>query len=915
MQIRKFIYNTLILFVLAGMMVANAQSVLTPKEHFGFDIGTDYQLVNYTQAEAYYKKLAETSARVIFTEIGKTEEGRSMPMMIVSSPENLKNIERYREISQKLARAEGLSEQEAKQLVKEGKPVVWIDGGLHANETVGSHQLIETYYQLLSNTDPETLRILDDVIILLVHANPDGQELMANWYMQESDPEKRNMMIPRLYQKYIGHDNNRDFYMMNMKETTNMSRIQYIEWMPQIIYNHHQSSPAGAVVAGPPYRDPFNFVFDPLVITGIDGVGFAMINRLTSENKPGFTRLDGSPYSTWWNGGLRTTPYFHNMIGILTETWGSPTPGEIPFIPERLLPNNDTPFPIRPQPWKFKQSIDYSVTMNYATLDYASKHGADLLHNIYTMGKNNIEKGSGDYWTLTPKNIEGIRAQYNEDVKKGVVKKEEQTGRRSNALPVEYYDNIFKNPELRDARGYVISADQSDFPTAINFINALVKSGIAVHKATSDFQIKGKKYPKNSYIIKSAQAFRSHVLDMFEPQDHPNDFLYPGGPPVRPYDAAGWTLAYQMGVEFDRFQEEFSGPFEKLPYGELQHAPEFTVSESSQGYVLDAKVNNSYTAVNDLLKAGIDVFRTTTATEKWSEGSFYVPSAGLKILKQSGKDLGVHAMSVKKMPTNLMKITPSRIALYDQYGGSMTSGWTRWIMEQFHFSFQLIYPEDIDKGKLNSKYDVILFTDGTVPGMKKDAYQRPMPEAKDIPEEFRGMLGQLTAEKSIPKLEEFLKNGGDIVAIGSATNLVFHLKLPVQDALVKVDDKGGKVPLATTDYYIPGSILKTNLDTHQPVTWGMADHVDVVFNRSPVFRLDASAGIAGVTPIAWYAQEDLLRSGWAWNASYLDQGVAALKAEVGKGTIYAYGPEILFRGQSQGTYKLLFNALYNNKSK
>lgn len=846
-------------------------------------------------------------------EIGKTEEGRAMVMMIISSPENLRNIDRYQEISKKLALAENISEQEAKELAKEGKPVVWIDGGLHATETVGSHQLIETYYQLVSNNDPETLRILDDVIILLAQVNPDGQELVADWYMQESDPEKRNMMIPRLYQKYIGHDNNRDFYMMNMKETTNISRIQYIEWMPQIIYNHHQSSPAGAVVAGPPYRDPFNFVFDPLVITGIDGVGAAMINRLSSENKPGYTRLGGSVYSTWWNGGLRTTPYFHNMIGILTETWGSPNPSEIPFIPERLVPNNDTPFPIRPQPWKFRKSIDYSVSMNYAILDYASKNAEDLLHNIYTMGKNNIDKGNGDYWTLTPRNIDGIRERYEQDLKKGLIKKEEETGRRSNAIPVEYYDNVFKNPDLRDPRGYIIAADQDDFPTAVNFINALIKSGISVQKASAEFKVNGKTYPANSYIVKTGQAFRSHVLDMFEPQDHPNDFLYPGGPPVRPYDAAGWTLAYQMGVEFDRFQEGFSGPFVKLPHGELQKVLEREISESSNGYVLDAKINNSFTAVNDLLKAGVDVFRVTQASGDMVQGSFYVPSAGFKILKQSGKELGIKATPINKKPASLTKIVPGRVALYDQYGGSMTSGWTRRIMEQFHFSFQLIYPEDIDKGKLNSKFDIILFTDGTIPPMDKEPYQRKMPEPKDVPKEYRGMLGSLTAEKSIPNLKEFLKNGGDILTIGSSTNLMFYLDLPVQDALTKIDNKGKKIPLAGTDYYIPGSILKTDLDLNQPVNWGMPAHVDMVFNRSPVFKLDANAVKNGVTPIAWYAKENLLRSGWAWNAAYLDQGIAALKAEVGKGNLYAYGPEILFRGQAHSTFKLLFNTLYKNK--
>ena len=177
--------------------------------------------------------------------------------------------------------------------------------------------------------------------------------------------------FPRLYQKYIGHDNNRDFFMMNMKETQNISRQQYVEWMPQIVYNHHQTGPAGSVLAGPPYRDPFNYVYDPLLVTSLDGVGAAMNNRLSREGKPGYTQRAGSNYSTWWNGGLRTTPYFHNMIGILTEIIGSPTPSKVPLVPARLIPNMATPNPVTPQDWHFRQSIDYSVSLNYAVLNYA----------------------------------------------------------------------------------------------------------------------------------------------------------------------------------------------------------------------------------------------------------------------------------------------------------------------------------------------------------------------------------------------------------------------------------------------------------------------------------------------------------------------------------------------------------------
>ncbi|MBC7417618.1 MAG: peptidase, partial [Pedobacter sp.] len=376
---------------------ATAQNIPTPKEHFGFNIGDDYQLANYTQTEAYFKKLAETSKRVKLVDIGKTEEGRSQYMLIITSPENQKNLAKYKEISQKLAHAEGLTQEQAKALAAEGKAVVWIDGGLHANEVVGAHQLIQMAYNLSSKTDAETNKILDNVIVLMTHANPDGQELQSDWYMREKDPKKRSLSgLPRLYEKYAGHDNNRDFFMLNLKETQNIGRQLFVEWIPQIMYNHHQAGPAGTVVAGPPYRDPYNYVFDPMVLTSLDAVGAAMHNRMNVEGKPGYTQRGGSVFSTWYNGGLRTTTYFHNMIGLLTEIVGSPTPSDIPLVPSRLLPNGDSPNPILPQKWYFKNSIDYSVSLNYAVLNYAQRHSDELLFNIYQMGKNSIDRGSKD---------------------------------------------------------------------------------------------------------------------------------------------------------------------------------------------------------------------------------------------------------------------------------------------------------------------------------------------------------------------------------------------------------------------------------------------------------------------------------------------------------------------------------------
>jgi hypothetical protein len=895
---------------------AQAQSVVTsPREHFGFNIGDDYKLATYTQTEAYFQKLA-TSNRTKLVDIGMTEQGRHQYMLVVSSPENIKKLDQYKKISQQLARAENMSDEQARALAAQGKPVVWIDGGLHATETVGAHQLIETAYQLVSRTDPETMRILDNTIILLVHCNPDGQELVSNWYMQNPDVQKRDTRVPVLYQKYIGHDNNRDFYMMNMKETQNMSRQQYVEWMPQIVYNHHQTGPAGTVVAGPPYRDPFNFNYDPLVITSLDGIGAAMISRLNAEDKPGYTRRAGSVYSTWWNGGLRTTPYFHNMIGILTEIIGSPTPATIPLVPDRLIPNDATPNPIKPQAWHFRQSIDYSVSLNYAVLNHAVNESQNLLFNFYKMGKNSIVRGQQDNWTLSPKGAASIKAAAQAEQKTAAAGSTEGSApaARSAAVPMKHYDAVYKNPELRDARAYVLPADQPDFPTAVKFINALVRSGILVHQASSNFSIAGKNYPKGSYVVKTDQAFRPHVLDMFEPQDHPNDFQYPGGPPIRPYDMAGWTLAFQMGVKFDRILEGFEAPLQRMEAGKIQNPLAQQVSASQNGYLLSPAANNSFLAVNDLLKAGIPVSRTSKSDNNIPAGSFYIPAKGFEVLKQAGSKFGIVATPAKRKPSGTKNIAASRIALFDQYGGSMPSGWVRWIMEQFHYPFKVIFPKDIDAGDLNAKYDVILFIDGGIPALgdtgTNPRNQQPKPE--EIPAAYHKMLGNITAQQSIPQLKSFLEKGGNIVAVGTSTNLVYHLGLPVQNALAEV--KGDKeVPLPGDKFYIPGSILKVNVDNTQPSTWGMESVADVVFDQSPVFRLTDEAAKQQIKPLAWYGEDDALRSGWAWGQQYLKKGVAAFVAPVGKGKLFAYGPEITFRAQAHGTFKLLFNELYKNK--
>ncbi|MFN5361521.1 MAG: M14 metallopeptidase family protein [Bacteroidota bacterium] len=915
---KKFI---LVGWFIGSVLISFGQSVPTPAQHFGFSIGDDYMLATFTQTEAYFKQLAATSDRVRMISIGKTEEGREQPMLIVTSPANLKKLDEYKSISRRLALAENLSDAEAKALAASGKAVVWIDGGLHANEVVGAHQLIETAYQLASRQDDETKTILENVIILMTHANPDGQELVSEWYMRNPVKEKRNAEnLPRLYEKYAGHDNNRDFYMLNLKETQNMCRQLYIEWLPQIMYNHHQSGPPGSVVAGPPFRDPFNYAFDPIVITSLEAVGAAMINRLNVESKPGYTNKNGSVYSTWYNGGLRTTTYFHNMIGLLTEIIGSPTPSTVPLVPDRLVPNSSTPFPVLPGPWRFRKSIDYSVSLNYAVLNYAMRYRDELLFNIYRMGKNSIEKGSRDHWGLSPNKSAAIKNIYQES------QRNNSTGRRGNdstitgartevpVLSMKFYDTIMKNRANRDARAFLMPPSK-DEATTIRFLNALIGTGVMVHQTTAAGTVGEKKYPAGTWVVKTNQAFRPHILDLFEPQDHPNDFAYPGGPPVPPYDAAGWTLAYTMGIRFDRILDDIDIPMMRLPYGEKIPLPNTPALSNEKAWIFDASANYSFAAVNALIKEGIEVSRTTDTIAGNPAGSFYVPlSPKTKSkIQQLTSGTGAIPTPINEKPAGLLPIKQARIAIWDQYGGSMPSGWTRYLMEQFNFPYQVIYAKDIDSTPLRERFDLIIFVGGAIP-----TYNVANPSAgrgreinkETIPSVYHPQLGRINTTTSIPALKAFAEGGGTLLCIGSSAQLAYHFKLPVSDALVEmVNGQERKIP--NEKYYIPGSVLNVTTNNQTPAGGGMPEKTDVYFDESPVFHIQPSAQLTGqIKPLAWFSTATPLRSGWAWGQSYLKDGVTAFEAQMGKGKLLVFGPEINFRAQTYGTFRWLFNPCY-----
>ena len=908
-------------WVLAGSVLASAtaqaqaDTVPTIAEVIGTPIGTDYFLANYDQAETYFKAVAARSQRAKLVEIGRTAENRPQYMMIVSSPANLARLDRYRAIATKLARGTA-SAAEAKALAAEGKAVVWIDGGMHAAETVHAQALMAAIEHFTRADDDETRRILDNVVILFGHDNPDGQQLVADWYMGFKMPRPvqptQGGALPKLYQKYVGHDNNRDWYAVTQPETINVSRILFRDWYPQIIYNHHQPGPDGMVVFMPPFRDPYNYNYDPLIVSELSEVGAALHSGLIAEGKAGSGMRTTANYSTWFNGSLRTVSYFHNAIGILTEIVGSPTPFQLPMTAANQLPRTDLPMPVAPRIWHMKDSIEYSTSMNRALLDYAARNRERLLLNSWTMASNAIARGSKDSWTTTAADVEALEA-----AAKAMGKGAGTLGLDPRANPagvdVNLYAKVLRDPAKRDARGYILRADQPDFPTAVKFANALIRSGVEVERATTGFTVAGTSYPAGSLVVKTAQAYRPHVLDMFEPQHHPHDTAYPGGPPVRPYDATGYTLAYQMGVAFDRVVDGFDGPFAKVA-GEIAPPPGKVIGTGTAGWLIDHRANDAFVLTNRLLKAGVKVAwlaqgATTDDGVALGAGAIWVPAspAAARIVAAAVGPLGLDAYGSAAAPAgDQLVLKQPRIGVVDIWGGLMPAGWVRWLFDQFEFPYTIVHPQRLDKGDLARDFDVLVMADAAwVDARNESRNRRPIsqPKPEEIPAQYRGWLGTITAEKTVPQLVAFAKAGGTLMTIGSSTALVEGFDLPISPALRTAEGK----PLPDTQFYVPGSVLTTRVDPRQPLGYGMGERADVYYDNSPVYRV--ASGTPGVSPVAWFEGATLLRSGWALGEAKLDGAAGVLDVSVGRGKLLMYGPEVLQRGQPHGTFKLFFNGV------
>ena len=510
----------LLRLLLSVCALLGAAAVPTPKEHLGYTPGDDYKLADYADVSGYFRKLAATSDRIRLEEFGRSANGKPMLLAYISSAENLKNLDRWKNISRRLATGRATRD-EARVLAREGRAIVWIDSGLHASEVAPVQHSFDLAYRMITQEDDETRLIRGRVILLQIPViNPDGLDWVAHWYRKNVGSPYELAPLPHLYQKYSGHDNNRDWFMLNLQETRHVSRLLFSEWFPQIVYNQHQAPAFPARIFVPPYAEPLNPHIPAPVMEGINMIGSAMKERFAREGKAGVISYAG--YDAWWNGGLRSVPAFHNMHGILTETalFSYATPGDYKLkdLPERFASGISTREPSvfyeRPWlggKWGVRDAIDYMLTADWAILELAAARSEHYLFKAWDLARAAIEAG-------------GAGKPY----------------------------------------AYVVPIDQWDLSAAVDMLRRLSLAGVEIRRATDAFQANGKTYAAGSYVVPVAQPFRAYLVDLLEPQKYPELRVGVAGPTKRPYDIAGWTLPMSMGVAVHRVEEPFTAALEPV---------------------------------------------------------------------------------------------------------------------------------------------------------------------------------------------------------------------------------------------------------------------------------------------------------------------------------------------------------------
>ncbi len=862
----------LVLCFVALLVAASPASIasrpgpaLAPDAFFGFRMGDVGRLATWDRTVAYLHHVDEASPRVAVEEVGRTTRGRPYLLVTISAADTMTSLAQVRDAQHRLADPRATSERDAARLARAGKAIVLVGAGVHSTETGGSQMLNELVWHLATDRSPETERLLHELVILIVPSqNPDGLQMAAEWHARNAGTPYEDAPLPELYHPYAGHDNNRDGFMQTQVETQHLNRLLYQEWLPEVYLDLHQMGPSRARIFVPPYRSPVNPNVDPLVWSQANVLGQTMAARLQEAGKTGV--LWGETYTGYWQGANSTTPWWHNIVGMLSEVASArstspilqevahPAPGALAVPPPALAgqphlpPPSDTQFRMNyPDPWLGgawtpRDVVEYHLIATMGLLEGAANNREMLKRNFYRMHRRTID-------------------------------------RFAQGRPY----------------AFLIPRAQHDPGAAEHLIHLLRTGGAEVHRAREAFAAGATHVEAGSAIVLLAQPFGRWVKDLLEPQSYP-EVRWPsrGTPPERPYDVTAWTLGMQMGVSVHAIETPFTAALELIDAHPHRRG---RLAGDGHVFAFRREMNASTTLVNRLLAAGAELGQVrrplSVGVEQWPAGAIVGRRVARDVLERAAADTGVDLATIAAWPDDGVRLQRPRVGVVEPWGGSIDAGWTRWVLEQYGFAFTSVRPGDLREA-IASRFDVIV-----IPEIPPLLLMRGLQGATVRPE-HRGGLG----DKGITALKAFLRAGGTIVTLGNAGEFAIDMLDVPAVVASRADDPDTA--------YVPGSLLRLSLSDDHPITDGLPGIVDAmnIFNSAYA----PGRGADGLRVIARYPEEPLVRSGYATGEARLRGQLAAFEAPIGAGRVVVLGFRVQHRGQTWATFKLLFNALLTSGS-
>lgn len=826
-------------------MTSEHSGIQDPKTRFGFRPGADRKLIRWSDMVLYFHDIAAESDRVKIDHLGTVSGGHPFVLLTISSPENLVNLDELNAIQKKLADPRTLTDEEAEHLIGQGRTIVLLTCSIHATE-VGSVQMTpELVYELVTGRDEETLRMLENVVLLLVPSlNPWGMELVHDWYEKTLDTHAEGTSPPELYHPYTGHDNNRDWFMLTQVENQIAVDQVHNVWHPHIVFDQHQMMKDGPRYVLPPFIDPYDPNIDPILQAQIAQLGSSMAAELTSAGMEGVaTQVIFDAYSP-----SRAYQHYHGGVRILSEAASCGIASPITLTEDQLHETRgfdplqrrmNHPVPWRGGTWQLRNIVDYNKTSAWACLRNAAAYRSQWVRNFYRVQCNSVEAGSPYAW--------------------------------------------------------IIPEEQEDPGTLRDLLSVMDRGLVEIERASDSFTAGGVEYPAGTWIIRAAQPFGRFAKTLLEVQHYPDLRDDPDSHPQTPYDITAHSLPLYLGVETVEAPEPFEAKREPVDSSALDRAPGTVRGSGEYGWLIDPRQNQSILAINRLLETGSSIYRTrrefTDGAREWPAGSFVVEAEDIGLLRTVAEETGATISGLNLPPnTEMGRLRQPRIGLYRSWlSNAMDEGWTRFILEQYAFSFTTIRDQDIRQGGLNRSCDVILLPHQTADDILHGN------SAMEYPAEYAGGIG----ERGATNLRRFAESGGTLITLDGASEVAMrHLYLPVINPLETLNER---------DFYAPGAMLQMLVDPRHPVGYGYEREVaGLVTGRHAFSPISEDE----VQQVARYPANNQLLAGWILGAEHIRGGASLvdIPVEAGRAILFGFRPQ--FRAQTRGTYRLLFNALY-----